>query len=177
MKDELDIVNQLIKNENPIDVHAPTAKVVRAPHEKHMDPVVKPKVAKENKKQEHWVGDTIKLSNEQKLECGLPESSYLVVKSMGNENASACVYDPIHWIYGWGEDTLGAVKDCVANIKEWRQDNPDSIADLIKGWEIRLEHTKHPYKFKSEDAPAPKTYQTKPIDSRSTTSILKELGL
>jgi len=197
MKNELDIVDELLGNEGIADCHKPRKKkakrinldkdtpdedydpeAVVEPHVKHMDPVVKGRDASEKvKDRRDWIGDCHKLSKEEKEGAGLPENAYLVINCIGNANASACVHDPVHRIYGWGEDTLEAVKNCLQNIREWRAEFPELIPDLIKGFEERLAKHGNPYNFNDVNAHPSKTYQSKNIEAKTTTDILKAIGL
>jgi hypothetical protein len=176
MKNELDIVNNLIKNEKPAKAQKDEA--VKIPHVKHMVPEVKgTDASKEKKSQPHWPGDCIPLTKEQIAKASLPEKSYLYVKTIPGPNSIASVYDPVHWIYGWGETTPEAINDCIENIHNWRLENPELIADALKVWEERVANYGHPLKFKQTDIPAPSAYKAKHIESKTTTDILKEIGL
>ncbi len=194
MKNELDIVEQLLGNEDVAECHKPRTKkkALRLDidkdtpdddydaesHVKHLDPEVKGKDATERKQdKEHWIGDCHKLSKGEKTYAGLPDEAYLYVFRMQGPNGSACVYDPVHWIYGWGKDTVAAAKDCLTNVHNYRAENPELIPGLIKGWEERLAKFGNPHSFFKDTPPTSKTYQSKNIESKTTTDILKAIGL
>lgn len=196
MSNELDIVDQLLKNDKPAAEAPKKTKpavkdveesfhtreevvVAKEPHVKWMDPTVKGRDAtSERKDKPHWTGDCHKLSDKEKQFAGLPAEAYLYVKDVGGPNSSACVYDPVHWIYGWGNDTMEAVKDCLNNIRNWRAENPALVEELIKGWEERLVNHKHPFNFTPKvEASTVNKYKDKHIESKNTTDILKDLGL
>jgi len=197
MNNELDIVDQLLGNEGIADCHKPRSKkkavklsidndvpdsddegAVLEPHTKHMDPVVKGRDATEKvKDRADWIGDCHKLSKAEKEGAGLPDEAYIVIDCVGNPNASACVHDPVHSIYGWGEDTLDAVKNCLQNIREWRAEFPELIPNAIKGFEERLAKHGNPYDLTKATTHASKAYQSKNIEGKTTTDILKAIGL
>jgi hypothetical protein len=181
---ELDLVSQLLKNDKK-EVLAESKKVEG------------PKDAKsENKPKAHYPGDCMNISMKDKQDAGLPQEAYIVVKQIGTPNQHACVYDPVHWIYGWGEDTMSAVRDCLYNIKEYRKSKPKELIDeLISGWQERLKQYGHPLKPRNTIMEIPKASSKaarlssteedivkKPNKKKegrgdSTADILEDLGL
>lgn len=184
MKNELDIVNELLSNEKPKETKKKKREVVaytsglKDDGVRHLDPPVKEKDASKEPHKTHWVGDCIKLSKEQREKCSMPEDGYLYVKRIASPNYSACVYSPVYWIYGWGNSTEEAVSDCIDNIVEWRKNNPTRLESVIPDWKRYLEAYKHPYDFR----PTVTTDKVKPQlkamnESKTTSDILKGLDL
>jgi hypothetical protein len=175
---ELDIVDELLANEKPAKI-----------------PIGTKSAKNEKKPKQDWGGDCLNISEKEKLPVGLPLESYLIIKEIGTPNSSACVYDPVHWIYGWGADTMSAVRDCLNNIRDWRKQNPDLIQDYVEGWQERLEKYGHPFKADDKGVDVPKSVKkfvekesplvvesteiVAPIEDTppSTADILSDLGL
>lgn len=170
--DELDIVNEILSNEKT--------------------PVQRSAVA-EKKPKAHWGGDVLEIPKEEKEKAGLPLLSYIVVKQIPTPNCGATVYDPVYWIYGYGEDTMSAVRDCLNSIIEWRKKNMEHVPALIQGWEERLAKYGHPTK-KLNNIPTvvkkfshpiddykpstkPKVQKQQDDDEGSVSDYLEELGL
>lgn len=202
MSDEFDIVEQLLGNEKPkksvkldVDKDIPDEEDIDLTESgegnvtgliqkvKHLDPLIKGKDAScEKKDKEHWPGDCVPISKEDIIRACLPKDAYLYVKYINGPNYSACVYDPVHWIYGWGNSTMEAKKDCIDNIVAWRKEYPDKIDNLIKGWEERVRKYAHPMRVhsNSSDDGSTKTLKklaSKPLVEKNTSDILSDLGL
>lgn len=195
MTDELDIVNDLLANEKSEVKELTTEEILAIPKEDTANSTTKKdffnlperrpvstvsrKICAHSEKHdsEDWPGNCLQLSKLQKEQAGLPLDSYLVVKCSGTPNSEACVYDPIHWIYGWGKTLGEASKDCLQNIMSWRKEHSDLIESLVEGWENRLKTTRHPFKAPPEIKKNASKSMKRPLVDKSTTEILKDVGL
>ena len=186
-KNELDIVEQLLNNETPAVVKKKKKKDSvttysrdeSEPHVKHLDPLVKPVDASNEKRTKpFWPGDCTGLTKEQKTKCGLPDDAFICVSRLAGPNGSCCVFEPFHWIYGWGDNTADAISNCVNTIAEWRKTNAERIPILTSEWKERIEKYGHPFKFttKPNDVKHSRPQDKNINESKTTQDILKSIG-